>query len=679
MKKFIFATLFILFSILFISSVSVKAMEEDLDGADLRWVCLESKRTSGHEAQVQTKQTAKALPNATTYIVECLQTPENGRKCTTGDSALDLKVFGVDNVTFLQDKYKYKLIHIKPPDNPVKSTADGSVGPILWSDETPRGMGRTWLAMNYYSASNINCGTQGGQQQCTFKFTQAAGNCVPLAWDPYGEIFDAKSLEPLPGVVTELLVQNKDKTFRRANTTDGTDINPNPRPPTVQDGRYSYNVYPNTYAIAITIPENSVLKKLGLDYVYGNKAAIKPNIDPSWRKAYGYQDGKDKAKGKELLFKDGVIVEKETIEHRDIPLMPVGKPYYADRVTVMAEPIDGDSIPGTGLQIMTGRFSHPFTKVCVSTHAYNVAYDTNQEAYNKNLNSYDAEVADKNYICPVADANGMFTYNGVQYPLLGSTQADLEGNYTIAIDKKKLPLGEFIGRVRGQKVPMNQVTLTPTPVVKQGKPASAVPGFLERLLSFGQVYAAEFKEESIIEPILEFIDGYAYDSQGNIVPNAKVGVYVSFSNKPYYETTADEKGHFKISSEFLPTMTYRLIYTTPTGTQITTETSKFVTQNKDYLEKNKINVYSTFIDKEGNKTTITGFPLANQGLGVDEQPTPANQNPSTSNSNVPSSNSSMMMIVVILILLIVAVAATIGFYLMKKRKENNTMEPPLTS
>ncbi|MBI3366472.1 hypothetical protein HY041_02495 [Candidatus Roizmanbacteria bacterium] len=70
--------------------------------------------------------------------------------------------------------------------------------------------------------------------------------------------------------------------------------------------------------------------------------------------------------------------------------------------------------------------------------------------------------------------------------------------------------------------------------------------------------------------------------------DASVGIYLTGSKKPYYETETDANGYFSISSPHLPSMNYSMLYSSRTVAR-TVSPSVVLAENVDIIEKNTIN------------------------------------------------------------------------------------------
>jgi len=165
------------------------------------------------------------------------------------------------------------------------------------------------------------------------------------------------------------------------------------------------------------------------------------------------------------------------------------------------------------------------------------------------------------------------------------------------------------------------------------------------------------------EPLLSYIEGYAYDRAGNIIANAKVGVKQKNSDKVIYLTTADNRGYFKIGSQYLPTLPYDLIFSSPENDlKATMTSSQFLEANSQYLQERQLNLATANNrDVPLTASTVSSFKaLKSQQPLVDEQ---SQTNEQTSN---PSQNFTFIILVVALLTLI-----GFGVYFVVLKKKTN--------
>jgi len=145
--------------------------------------------------------------------------------------------------------------------------------------------------------------------------------------DPYGRIFDAKSLEPIPNVSISILDQNKQNLNIPLLTNPQIVKN---------DGVFNFVVAPGTYYLNPRIPSG---------YIFANAA----NINSNYTKAYSQI----------LSSPEEAIIEKsiKNPEHRDIALDPgTNTPFRSTPVKINY----GTMRNGTDM-VVIGRVSHPLS------------------------------------------------------------------------------------------------------------------------------------------------------------------------------------------------------------------------------------------------------------------------------------------------------------------------------
>lgn len=164
--------------------------------------------------------------------------------------------------------------------------------------------------------------------------------------DPYGVVFDAKSLEPLPGVVMQILDENKQLVTEPPGLIN--------KWTTLVDGLYNYSLYPGIYYLQIEPPA-------------GYKFEDSPPLHPKGVSTYIF---KDPVSNNQCNFyrPNEPIDEREEIKCLNIPLTPIGAPYTAVQSTSINYDYrsdiseDGNNTP---VYVFEGRVSHPFTVVTI--------------------------------------------------------------------------------------------------------------------------------------------------------------------------------------------------------------------------------------------------------------------------------------------------------------------------
>ncbi len=619
---FLFLTLFFIVNYSFVYANEPKVAE--------RWICLDSKRCdredtpcsdekNPHRVKLAVKPDEKLLPNKDSYIIECVET-DNGQICTTGDSTLDETVFEDDNVMELSDVVGYKfegLTNSQGNDvpSPVKSNGSGELSePLEWQSSTPISRGRKFVALNYLDDLLVQ-GDAGGLQQGIFTFEGAKEKCLSIRWDPYGRVFDSQNLEPIKGAEVILQVKDVNGVFSKYHDPLGAVNNPNY---SADDGSFSFVVPDGVYRLMVNYS--------GYSFPF-ESSGIATNYSKVYSDIY-YANGI-------ANFTNQDIIQQGSIVHRDIPLDPNGISRTAPfKLIGYSQSLD----KSTDKVIIEGRASHPFAE---------------SQVYSKVPKSVNSETF-------------------VPSKLLISQKTDEFGVFNISIDQSELKLPEVCCSVKLIKTDLTK-DLSSSNINIFDKFVS----WFKRKVDFFPAEAVQQKQETSfdLDPILNYIEGYAYDSRGNVVPNADIGIYLNFSKKAYFKTKANENGYYKISSEYLPSMPYKIKYMSSKGMVSNVSTSKFVAQNRSFITKNKVDIYD-FKDKDGFKLSQSIVPTKVKKQArdfIDKDHQPVDQR--TESQATPSQNrSQLVLMVMVLVVLIVVVGGFLAFYLLKKRQNEQSSE-----
>ncbi len=305
----------------------------------------------------------------------------------------------------------------------------------------------------------------------------------------------------------------------------------------------------------------------------------------------------------EITQKGGVT------QHRDIPLNPQPNTKGQYPIKIMNYYQNLSKFSST--LIIRGKVSHPFTKIKIYT---TTGAGTEKSRY-----------------------------------LPSEVQADKTGSFTVQIGLSILQPGERIGGLEFEKVNFtNPLSMNHL----QKFFANVFSAFIPEVSA--QDKPVQTTVDLPLEPIVNSLDGFAYDSAGKVMPNATVGVYLNSAKQPYYETVADSKGYFKISSEFLPSMPFSLEYKTAAGVVVKTTVTKFLTQNSQYIKASTINPY-LYKDSKGKAPSIT--PTAAPGKTVN--------NPLI----VPKKQNQQLafMVTIVIILILGLIGTIVGVYVINKK------------
>ncbi|MEK7097063.1 MAG: hypothetical protein AAB859_01980 [Patescibacteria group bacterium] len=291
------------------------------------------------------------------------------------------------------------------------------------------------------------------------------------------------------------------------------------------------------------------------------------------------------------------IVEKGGPQRRDIPVDSVRGQPTYFPIKMMEYSYQSDRMSSV---FIDGRVSHPLATI----NAYSVIPDPNN---------------------PEAK---------IRYKLIKTVKTDKVGRFSIVInqsvfDKNK---SEMFGEIEAIKADfgLSANDTNPTPAVLK------------------------------LNPILTYIEGNAsYKNQ--VLPGARVGLVLDSSTKPYYETVADSQGYFKIPSDYIPFMPYKLRYSSG-GTVASLTTSKFITDNSTNLKNKKTNFfYPQYSNPKINDSIKKSIVAYNKQLNNNESGSQSGVSgnvPSKSGSKASQSaskNPTFIVIVLVIIVLLIGV------------------------
>jgi hypothetical protein len=482
------------------------------------------------------------------WIIECILEGVDSFTCTTGNAAEDQKLFGTNNLASLQSAYNYSSEFFDVAGDTTKKmaqpvTQDNTTAEIEWVTRAGNTSSIFMLAYSKDNSRAPNLDALGGQQQATLSFQDGC----QLIHDPFGRVFDSLTLEPLSGVdvtLTKKMTDGSYKTVTQSDVSASPQIGSITNPQkTIADGIFSFYVPDGTYRLSA--------QKSGYAFPAGTMNYAASDF---------YMN----------LYQGEDIVQKGKIEQRDIPMQPLDEAQsiaYARQnpITVIDhfETLDKERNTYT----LEGRVSHPRASVIIY-----------------------AQVPNKRKPGTM-----------VRTRELARTEADPYGQFKILIDTSNLKSGEIIGELEAKKKPVPNLQ----GAIEEKNPVSA---FIQFVTSFIQVEADERAADTTViqlNPILNYIEGYAVTEGGQIIPGATVGVYLQSSNRPMYETTADESGFFRIYSEYLPSIPYELRFNGLSDSQTAIRTAAFIAENSA-VNTDRTNYYAFNASPE-NKAVLGEF------------------------------------------------------------------------
>ncbi|MDH7476010.1 MAG: hypothetical protein QHH09_00880 [Microgenomates group bacterium] len=336
------------------------------------------------------------------------------------------------------------------------------------------------------------------------------------------------------------------------------------------------------------------------------------NLNPNYNKIY-YCD-RDKNNNFPIYNQQYPIVESGKLVHCDVPLDPgTNRPYQSEPKLLKFGSV---SLPASSNQPEKTRFSglvtHPLTTVVL------VGKNNRQE--------------------------------------IARVTADKFQSWEIIIDNDKIPADEEI-----------EVFLIKPDLTQDTQGLNWKEFFLKKVLAQG---LTQISANITFQPILRYIEGYAYDKNGKILPFTRVNLKMQMSDKTIYSTQADEKGFFKIPSEVIPIFSYYLEFIPVNSSSvIKMSTADFSRLNKNYLTNQKLNLMTG--TKNNQRITLMMTPPKNYQPTV--LPTQPIEKPTTSVSTTSENSAkSLLLIVVILILLMMGVVVGVFIYRKKIFSSNYT-------
>jgi hypothetical protein len=430
------------------------------------------------------------------------------------------------------------------------------------------------------------------QGQANLIFLGGAETCTAINWDPYGRIFDSVSLEPLgEGQATvTLLDENGNKSLNTLANDVLIDQMGKYNIFINKDGKYKLNVTPKTQHLFTFVEPDARYKDLY---------------------SFIYRVG------------DPAFVEKAASPKRvDIPLKPKGLPYSRAPDYISREYVDvwfeGESFTKIALRTI-----HPRTIIKVMVDGVELTEDgagrpltktSDKEGYWLALIKKEA-LSQKGF-------NIELIKNPKYYPLAKNSGSS--NNYLTQLTDKIISL--FFKKVSAQQ----------SVKIDDGTPSDSKKTVIK------------------FEPILDYIEGYAYDSEKKVIPKAKVNVKLKMNDKIYYSTFADDSGFFTIYPRNLPPYEVYLEFINPETKKTTIQTtSEFVKVNQPYLDSEKINLMQA--TKQNQK-------IINPETGKLNEIVKDNNKMPTSTKNIFSPVTLMIILIISLLIII-----TVGLVLYMRK------------
>lgn len=539
-------------------------------------------------------------PELPIWIVECVQKGTADKPqytCTTGNAQLDTKVFGKNNLAQLQAEYGYAARLYKSDGSSTTSpeiTEDNRQDAYEWE---------TTLTKNNEKVSSVFMAmyTPGeaevlkSQDQPSQKqATLAFSDACKLVVDPYGRVFDSYTLEPLANATVELTKKRSSNQFTPVEKSEVIGELSNPYT-TKEDGLFSFIVPPGTYKLNA--------QKEGYSFTGDN-------MNPLAVEMYSN------------VYKGEEIVQKGEIVHRDIPLQPNDK--KKAEAYSLSNPITFINVfPSVNKEqntyVIEGRVSHPRARVTVFGQLPNIRKPGEM----------------------------------VRTRELVSKEADSFGRFRLEVNLNLLRSGEIIGDLEAVK---KRIPVTRTQSFTS--PLDSALALLGNLLSVEAQERSSDKAVMKLPPVLNYISGFAMDTSGAVIPDAQVHLMLETSTYPVYSTTADASGWFEITTEYIPSVPYTIVFEQGEK-QVSMTTDEFIAKNSSQDDYEKVHYYA-FKVQDANRDVLGAYEKRYAKDYSD--PTPATIETNVDAKNLPSIGSeggpSGLIIVAAVIMVTFIVTAT---------------------
>ncbi|MBP6993705.1 hypothetical protein KBB12_00495 [Candidatus Woesebacteria bacterium] len=523
---------------------------------------------------------------------------------------------------------------------------------------TINGLPRFTLVVAYYTLPEGGVGGDPSDKIGTLGFPSADESCANVGTsspDPYGRVFNKTSLQPVEGV--QMVVYRKvlppgvtDLTLARYEKVDPTDLRFEIQDPfftnpyrTDESGGYSFVVPAGEY------------KLIALDSGSGPLVLA----DPVQLSTLGNHTLDLEANA----FEDKILVSVGGVTQNLYP---------PDASMGERAKVYGVSVPAS----TPGTVDLPVITVTTEDQRRDISSNTAPKQMKQIWRNQIADVVTGDLVVTgrINKPFGNIYAETPQGATISYAQADAKGDYTLFIPGSGL-VGHGGYNLRFVPQPL---TLVPPPQ------ARGIGHFLSTVLSrlIHVVHAADNDQSLVVpvEPRLNYLEGFAYDANGQVLKNAEVVIFSTLTSLPYYTTKTDQDGFFTVYSENLPRNNYQIAYVDPnTKKTLFVSTTEYLAKNEKYIAENKVDLTKPKLNAE-TKVYLTQHPLPSvtkaQGAGMG----PKNGTPGELNQGVAPTKAmdqknpvnqlspALLMYVAILLLLIVGAGLLIMYYVKRKQE-----------
>lgn len=440
-------------------------------------------------------------------------------------------------------------------------------------------------------------------------------NCTNIQWDPYGIVFDATTLEPIPGASVTLLnaqkvvvpgspgITNPQKTGEAVDLKDS-------KKGWFENGFFNFFVPAGTYYLKPFIT--------GYDFPVDAATFAKLSRTPY---VNVYKDSDTK-----------IIEEAGKIVRADIPMIPSKgtRPTNNPPVVKISQLLQY-CVGNTCYQMAVGKCSH----ISCTVTAYSGTRQVDQK------------------------------------------KVDNKGGFTMLISAAKIDAGQKLN-FQATKIP---IVLSSTPSL-----LSSLFDSIVQIVS-PVIYAEDelVGPMTSVDPVPAYIEGYAYDTKGTVLPEGKVQIVIEgMGNRSVLTAQADKSGFVRIPHFFTPPTGYSLVIYDKFDNKVgAIKPSKFIAQNKTYYKTKGVNVLQpTIVDDVVTSTysAVIGspkqVPFINSGIGNNSKQETVNSKPGTVNEKQQTAkqNSGSSILFFVLTIVFVVTLGSVGFLILHLRKKEVQVE-----
>lgn len=515
-----------------------------------------------------------------------------------------------------------------------------------WGDQTKYGIA---LTKNIQVVEYVGFGGQTGQGGATSPHVSQLGmpnpqaTCQGAVYDPYGKVFDSNTLKPVANVKVWIFDQKKDvtgqpildaagyPTYVKYVTADPIFTNPWTTTPF---GSFTFRMPEGTYKLIISNADLNTFEfsTNPATYAAAVKAYTIVDVNSNGQNVIVQNNGSQATLYTDLYPASQSnpapdIVQTNVAIHKNIPVVGVAPAQaqvysYQRNVTPM------------GFVILTGQGTMPFAEVA----AFSTTGRKIKSAYTDKDSKFEITIDPNKDLQQGEDFSNLAAYDPVYVRVVASIK------------------NKIIDTISG---------LRDWLAGKIAKP----------------VFAQKFTPPIVKRP--SYVEGFAYDTSGKVLPNTDVMVMDTVSFVVTFRTVADAAGYFVIPPSRLPSGIYQLMYKPQGSSQVTVvPMTRFMSSNAKYHADNTVDLYKPTLSAkaqtyvESNKTLypeiVYTTTAPKQGSGTDTQyPVTPDKSQQQNNENKavtpPAMNVMLLVYVVILLIVVVGVGILVVYYLKRKQ------------